>query len=171
MSFLFPMPSVLSLMLSVIFLVASSFASLMMADLYYLFADICCVCSLVQNLSSLATSSIQVPYKLRTSSVQVLFETCILMGLDCFYLCADILVYVARYGTWQAWLQAPYKLRTSSAQAPYKFCFQTCILVVDESNLCASCSTLPRNSWVLYWVYPSCRKIKLVHELYAVRQL
>jgi hypothetical protein len=32
-----------------------------------------CVCSLVQNLSSLATSSIQAPYKLRTSSVQVLF--------------------------------------------------------------------------------------------------
>jgi hypothetical protein len=78
---LFPMPSVLFLMLLVVFLVASSFESLMAADLYYLFTDIFCVCSLVQNLSSLLTSSLQAPYKLLTSSLQApymfYFETCI----------------------------------------------------------------------------------------------
>jgi hypothetical protein len=66
MLLLIPMLSVLLSMLLVVFLIASSIASLMMADPYYLFADICCVCSLVQNLSSLATSSIR---EFHTSSV------------------------------------------------------------------------------------------------------
>ncbi len=74
------------------------------------------------------------------------------MRLDCFYLCADILVYVAWYRIWQVWPQAPYKLHTSSIQAPYKFCFQTCIQVVKKSSLYASCRALPRNWSVCFWV-------------------
>ncbi len=120
---------------------------------------------------------LQAPCKFLASFLQVSckfchFKTCIWTGLDHFYLCTDILVYyVAWYRTWQAWLHAPYKLHTSSVQAPYKFCFQTCIRDVKKSNLYASCSAVPRKVWVLYWVYPSCPQIKLVHELYAVRQL
>ena len=72
--------------------------------------------------------------------------------------------YVDWYRTWQVCLQAPYKLRTCSIHLQR-------INVVEKLTTYRRCRGLHRNSWVLYWVYPSCRKIYNVDTLSIFLQL
>jgi hypothetical protein len=133
-------------------------------NLYYLFADIRCVCSLVQNPTNLGASSVQVPYKFWTSSDKFHFETVREREWIVSFLSMDILLCMY-LGTkldkfWS-------KLRTSSVQVPYKFRTSFVFKL-------ASCPHLHRNSWDLHWTNSSCPKNKLsasCPELSAVGQL
>ncbi len=144
-------------------------------DPYYLFTDIHCVFSLVQNQTNLGASSVQVLDKFRTSFGQVWTSFVLKLVRErdwivSFYAQTFLCIYL---GTNQTNLgassgQVPDKFWTSSGQVSDKFHLQTCLRVVRKSNLSASCLHPHRNSWVLYWTSLSCPKNKLVRKLSGV---
>ncbi len=91
----------------------------------------------------------QVPDKLWTSFGKVLykfcFETCIWTGLDRFFSCVDILVYVSQYKTGQIiWEQAPNKFQTSSGQVPDKFRTSFVFKLAPDLSENQTCSRVAR---------------------------
>ncbi len=98
-------------------------------DLYYLFVNIRCVCSLVQNRINLGASFGQVLDKFRTSFGQFWISFVLKLVLErewiVSFLSTDILVYVSLVKKWTnlgaSSRQVPDKFQTSSRQVPDKF--------------------------------------------------